>query len=478
MKIWTSLLLSILFAFNLQAQADYDVKINIKNYDYDTLYIGYKFGDKQYIKDTLTAISKGKFELTGTDTIKDGMYLVVLKPKRDYMEFLIDKGDHHFSISTDAKDLSKVKFKHSSANKHFQEYADFLKSMRPKAEKLRKQIQVQDSLKNTKKKEELTKQYENLDNEVAEYQQNFIKKYAGTLPAVIVKSYSEIKFPDFKGTDKEIQEQKYYYYRRHFFDNIDFSDERLLYTNLLDKKITYYIDKLIPQHPDTISLELDGLLKKMESNDEMHKYYLISFLNKYAGSKIVGFDAVYVHLVKEYYAKGQAPWVDEDQMAKILRDAYLLEPVLIGKKAPNMTLYQKDGSARSIYDVDKPYTLLFFWSPECGHCKKAAPYLVDFFKKYKDKVAVITICNEIGGDKAPKCWEFVKDHEFDDMINLADPKYSSHFKTVYNVKSTPTIYILNKDKEIIMKRIPAKELPDVMKQLIERDQKLEKEKKK
>ena len=478
MKFLTSLLFLVLFAFNLQAQTDYKIKIEIKNYPHDSIFIGYKFGDKQYIKDTLTQTKKGHFVFEGNDTIKNGMYLVVLQPKNDFLEFLIDKNDHHFSMSADFKDLNNsLKFKKSSSNKTFQEYGDFLKSQRPKAEKLRKQIHVQDSLKNTAKVEALKKELGNIDKDVIAYQKKFIKKYAGTFPALMVKSLTEVEVPEFEGDEKEVQKKKYYYYRNHYWDNIDMTDERLLYTNFFDRKVSFYIDKLVPQHPDTISQELDLLLKKMEPNKEMYKYYLISFLNKYASSKIVGFDAVYVHLAKEYYAKGKTPWVGEEQLAKILRDAYLLDPVLIGKKAPNMTLYKQDGSSKSIYDVDKPYTLLFFWSPECGHCKKAAPYLVKFFKEFKDQVEVITICNEIGDDNVKKCWETAKDHEFNDMINLADPKYISHFKTVYNVKSTPTIYILNKDKEIIMKRIPAKDLPDVMKQLIKRDKEKAKEKK-
>ncbi|HHB78560.1 MAG TPA: DUF5106 domain-containing protein [Saprospiraceae bacterium] len=473
MKIWTSLLFALLFAFQLQAQTDYNIKIEIKNYPQDTLLIGYKFGDKQYIKDTLRAEKKGKFVFKGTDTLKNGIYLAVLQPKKDFVEFMVDKNDHHFSMSADANDLANsLKFKHSHSNKIFQEYGEFLKKERPKAEKLRKEIHVQDSLKNDAKKKELEKEIEKIDNEVAEYQKKFIKENAGTLPALMVKGLSEPTIPEFEGDEKEVRTKKYYYYRNHYFDNFDFSDERLLYTNFFDNKVNFYVDKLIPQHPDTISGELDVLLKKMEPNKEMYKYYLISFLNKYASSKMVGFDAIYVHLVKEYYAKGKTPWVDEDQLAKILRDAFLLEPVLIGKKAPNITLYKKDGSSKSIYDVDKPYTLLFFWSPDCGHCKKAAPYLVKFFKEFKDQVEIITICNELGSEKkVNKCWEGVKEDGFDDMINLVDPKYLSHFKTVYNVKSTPTIYILNKDKEIIMKRIPAKDLPDVMRKLIDYDNK-------
>lgn len=470
MKIWTSLLFLTLLSFGLQAQTDYKIKIELKNYEHDTVFVGYKFGDKQYIKDTIPANKKGKFIFEGKDTIKNGMYLVVLQPKNDFIEFLIDKGDHFFSISADAKDLTNtLKFKKSSSNKAFQDYGAFLKKQRPKAEKLREELHIQDSLKNETKKKEIEDKLDLIDTEVANFQKSFIEKNKGTLPALLVNGLKEVEVPEFEGDEKEVQKKKYYYYRAHYFDHIDFSDERLLYTNFFDRKMSFFVDKLIPQHPDTIAYEIDKLLTKMEPNKEMYKYYLIAYLNKYAASKIVGFDAVYVHLAKEYYAKGKTPWVGEDQLAKILRDAYLLDPVLIGKTAPNMTLYKQDGTAKSIYDVDKPYTLLFFWSPECGHCKKAAPYLVKFFKEYKDQVEVITICNELGDDKVKKCWETATDHEFNDMINLADPKYSSHFKTVYNVKTTPAIYILNKDKEIIMKRIPAKDLPEVMKQLIEQE---------
>lgn len=471
MKIWTSLLFILFFAFTTKAQVDYKIKIKVKNYDSDTLIIGNKYGKQQYIKDTLIADKKGSFLFTGKDTLESGVFLMVFQPNKEFIEFLVDDNDKHFGISVDFSDLeSSIKFKNSISNKAFQEYTSFLKKLKPKAEKIKKEIHVQDSLKNTVKKDELTKQLDKLDIDVKNFQISYIKKYKGSLPALIVRSLQEPDMPTFTGDPKEIRIKQYYFYRAHYFDNIDLADERLLHTNILARKIDFYVDRLIPQHPDTISVELDKILQKMEPNPEMYKFYLIQFLNNYAGSNIVGFDAIYVHLVNNYYAKGKTPWVDKKQMAKILRDASLLDPVLIGKTPPNITLYKEDGTPKEIFDVDKPYTLLFFWGPDCGHCKKAAPYLVDFYKAYKDQVAVITICNEIS-KKTPKCWEGIKDHDYGEMINLADPKYTSHFKTLYNVKLTPTIYILNDKKEIIMKRIPAKELKDVMKQLIEMEQK-------
>ncbi len=469
-QIIPALLVLVLMAHLPAAgQADYDIRFEVANYDNDSLLIGYNFGTQQYIRDTLLAESKGHFRLRGTDTLKSGMYLAVLLPSKSFIEFLVDGADTHFKVQFDAKDPgNSVKISGSPTNKIFKEYADFLSGRRKEADELQQEIKLQDSLKNEKKLTALKARLDELDKEVRAYQRRFVEKHKGTLPAAIIKALTMVDIPDFKGSEEEIRKKQYYYYRRHYFDNIDLTDERLLYTNVLASKINTYIDKVLPQHPDTISAELDMLLKRMEPNPEVFKFFLIDFLNKFAKSQIVGFDAIYVHLVKNYYEKGKAPWVEEEQLAKIVRDANLLDPVLIGKKAPNLTLYKKDGTPHQLYDVDKDYTLLFFWSPECGHCKKAAPYLVDFFKKYKDKVAVITICNEIL-DKSKKCWEFIDDHQFNDMINLADPRYRSNFKVRYNVKTTPTIYILDKDKKIIMKRIPAKELPRVMDELMKRN---------
>ncbi len=468
MKLIASLLL-LLFASRSQAQSDYKIEITLKNYPYKTLLIGYEYGSQKYPKDTLTLNSNGQFVFEGKDSIKNGLYFIVLQPKNEFLEFIIDYNDHHFAIAADAQNvLQTLVYKNSSSNQLFKEYEAFLKS---KQDQMAQIIQKKKSLPDTPENQQKIKaDLKSLDTEIGAFQADFIKQHKGTFPALIAQSLSPIKLPSFTGSTEEILTQSLAYQRAHFWDNIDFDDKRLLYTNFFDEKMTYYMNEFIPQHPDTISQEMDVLLTRMTENNEMYQYYLVAWLNKYAHTVTKGLDAVYVHLVKNYFAKGKSTRITEDQLASILRDVELLEPVLIGKKAPNITLYKQDGSAMSIYDSDKPYTLLFFWGPDCGHCQKAAPYLVKFFDKYKDQVEVITICNEIGDEKVKKCWQGVTDHEYNKMINLADPKYTSSFKTAYYVKMTPTVYILNKDKIIIAKNILAKELSSTMERLIAQDQ--------
>jgi len=463
MKFIASLLI-LLFAAAGQAQSDYKIEITLKNYPYKTLLIGYEYGSQKYPKDTLTLNAQGQFVFEGTEPLKNGLYFIVLQPKNEFLEFTIDYNDHHFAIEADANDvISSLVFKNSAANSIFQEYEAFLKSKQLQMAQIIKSKQTPPTEANI---QSIKAKLKKLDTEIGQFQKNFIQQHKGSFAAVIARSLSPVKPPVFTGTPDEILRKNLNYQRNHYWDNIDFKDERLLYTNFFDEKMTYYLNEFIPQHPDTIWQEMDFLLKKMEPNKELFQYYLATWLNKFGHSVTKGLDAVYVHLVKEYFAKGKATMLTEDQLATLLRDVELLEPVLIGKKAPNITLYKQDGSAMSIYDTKKPYTLLFFWGPDCGHCQKAAPYLVKFFKEYKDQVEVITICNEVGDEKVKKCWQGVTNHEYNDMINLADPKYTSGFKTAYYVKMTPTIYLLNKDKVIIDKNILSKELSATMKQII------------
>ena len=123
----------------------------------------------------------------------------------------------------------------------------------------------------------------------------------------------------------------------------------------------------------------------MEPAPETFKFYLSHFLNEYAASKIVGFDAVYVHLVDKYYANGKADWVEQDNLDKIVKRANDIRPTLIGKIGADLTVYSQDDTPITISELDYEYLILLFWKPDCGHCKKAMPDYVKFNEKWSSK---------------------------------------------------------------------------------------------
>lgn len=245
------------------------------------------------------------------------------------------------------------------------------------------------------------------------------------------------------------------------------ADDRLLRTPVLERKVLTYIDKMVAPTPDSLTKEIDyilGMSKKGEG--EVYRYLLSTILNKYAQSKIMGHDAVYVHIALEYYAKGEAPWVEKEQLEKIIDNALRLKPLLIGKKAPNLELTTLAGQKTSLYNLNSKFVAVYFWDPDCGNCSKTTTKLVEVYKEFKSKgLEIFGICNKTYKELA-KCGEKEKEKQMN-WLNTADPygQGQAHYK--YYIQANPTIYLLDKDKVIRYKRIDAEQLRDILNRELE-----------
>lgn len=450
------------------AQKGHNFRVKLDNYPEKDLVLGFHYGEKQYVKDTVQADADGYFVFKADTLLPSGVYLLVLKPDNNFVQLMIPSDDQVFTVNTDAKDsVNKMKVKGSDDNDLFYTYLQYLSKFRPEADTLRAQMgrlkgQASDSLK-------LAAKLTDIDKQVKKYQQELLTKHPNTISAKIVRASIDPEPPEFKGLERDVQAKRYYWYRAHYFDNLDVSDPTLLRSPVLHSKIDQYVTKVTPQHPDSVNIAMDLILSKMKDSKENYKYYLIHFLNYYAKSNIVGFDACYVHLAKEYYCKGQAPWSKKEDLDKICDNAARLEPILIGKIAPNITVKNKENQPVSLWDVDADYTVLFFWDPECSHCKKAAPFMVEFATKFKDRgVKVFALCTAVG-EKSGECWKSAEEKGYSDFLflNTFDPYLQSKFKQLYDIRTTPQIFILDRKHEILMKRIGAEELSKVMEQVMQ-----------
>ncbi|HJW30972.1 MAG TPA: hypothetical protein VJ508_17200, partial [Saprospiraceae bacterium] len=97
---------------------------------------------------------------------------------------------------------------------------------------------------------------------------------------------------------------------------------------------------------------------------------------------------------------------------------------------------------------------------------KAIPFVIDFYNTYKDKgVQVLAVCTKTGDDIS-ECWNAIKDRGMDIWVNAADQYLRSRYKSIYDVKTTPQIFILDKDKKILVKKIGGEDLKPVMDELL------------
>jgi thiol-disulfide isomerase/thioredoxin len=457
---YLSLLAFFLFSVNdTIAQNAVEINIKVKNYENDTLIIGNYFGERQVVFDTLYAKKPGVFDLKKQEPLQPGMYMALIKPQNTFIQFMANLNESKFSFEFDAEDLEDVKFKNSKDNNLFYSYVRFIKDLRLNSERIKEQKKMAEQ--SGEDVSSLDEELKKFDKQVVDFQKDIINNHRGTLTALLLAANKEVEIPEFTVGDEAVLRQKRYeYFKEHYFDNIDMTHPAFLRMPYGFNKLDTYLNKVLVQIPDSVNAGLDLIFQKLEPNEEAFRYYLSYYLNHYSKSKIVGIDGIVVHLIDKYYAKGKAPWVSEENMEKILKSANDLRPLLIGKICPNFTTYTEDGKAVELHKIDSDYTILLFWANDCGHCKKAMPHYVEYMEKNKDKdITFMTVCSK-AQDKVKTCWEGVKEKKMEGFINTAD-EYA-RWRRLMAVDSTPKMFVMDRDKKILIKDLPAERFAEIM----------------
>ncbi|OFY83092.1 MAG: hypothetical protein A3F72_19050 [Bacteroidetes bacterium RIFCSPLOWO2_12_FULL_35_15] len=439
-------------------QDGYNIKITVKGVKAGaTCILANYYGDKQYIKDSAIVNDKGELIFKGKEKFPEGIYLLV-PPNKKYFDFVMD-AEQNFSLETDTTDFIKnMKVKGSEENKFFYDYQLFMSSKQKQIEPL--QVLYKKTKNNKDSSKLLQDKIAAIDKEVKDYKLTFIKSNPKSFVSKLFKAMEEPEIPEAPILANGAKDSTfaYRYYKSHFFDNLDFSDERLLRTPIFHNKIKQYMDKLTPQTPDSINVSTDYLIGKAQANKEVFKYVVYWLTYTYESSNIMGMDAVFVHLVEKYYVTKQAFWVDSTQLFKITNRAYTLKPLLLGKNAPSINMMDTIGKPFPLYDVKSKYTVLVFWDHGCGHCKKEVPKLAELYhKSLKAKgVAVYAIETE---DKPDDWKKFIIENKLD-WINVHQPDQYQRAvtKKIYDIYSTPVIYLLDEKKIIKAKRIDVEQL--------------------
>lgn len=186
----------------------------------------------------------------------------------------------------------------------------------------------------------------------------------------------------------------------------------------------------------------------------------------------MGQDAVFVHLYNKYHSKGVSNWLNKTQDSVITRRAFMLMSNLIGEMAANLEFADTTGKTKALYEVDAPYTVIIFWDPNCGHCKDEIPRLDSMYRAswQKKKVKIYAVLSET--EKLKEQWlTFIREKKIGDWVNVYQTKAALDeetknqrptFRQLYNVEMTPTMYLLDKEKRIIAKKLTLEQMNDLI----------------
>ena len=473
----------VVISNNSFSQDAYRFEGQVKGLKDSTCMLAYYYGDKQFAKDTAEIDEEGRFVFSGDETLDHGMYMVVL-PDGNYFEMIVTEDRFSFTTSLDNL-IGNMKFSNSNENEKFYGYMQFISQK----QKALKELQLKKENASEKEAKSIDLQIDKMGKVVMDFQTNFTTNNPNILFSKILNASKDVEIPNLPlladGTEnKDLQFQ---YYKSHFFDNFDFSDGRLIRTPVFHSKINTYLENLTAKIPDSIIVSCDYLIEKSRENSDVFKYVVSYLTSTYERSKIMGLEKVFVHLVNKYYKTNEVTWVDEAQMFKIIDRAETIEPLMIGSKAPNLVLRDTSNFIHNLYAINKDLTMLIFYDPDCGHCKEVVSDVKQNYDEWLNNgisIEVIAICVELDRDK----WiEFINNYDTGDWINVAEFKtyvdgefnrqndpYVTPFpyvKQIYDINGTPKIYLLDKDKNILVNSIKGNISVDQLSEIVENESK-------
>ena len=219
----------------------------------------------------------------------------------------------------------------------------------------------------------------------------------------------------------------------HFWDGIEAFDGPTDENPVLSAQIDFYFDKMVPPLPDSITLEINRLVERTSDNPDLRDFILWHLLEKYEHPEYMSQDQVFVFLYDQYFSQLEIKDLNDINRPLIKQKADRLRRLALFQPAPEI----KISDSIDLQAIKSDYTVLFFYDHDCDLCQQEMMDL-DSVCAAHPEITVLAI--DMNTD----------DVRFDVLYDL------------YDIETTPLIYVLDRDKRIIAKKIRAKQIEFVV----------------
>jgi peroxiredoxin len=456
----------ILFFSSLASFAQNGHRINFKVHGWKdtTVYLGRYHGESTVIIDTTEVNAVGAFAFQSDKLLPCGVYFLVKKTARaniKVFEFVVGD-DQTFSLETTSPDyVDNMKVVGDNDNALFFEDISFRTARYKEAEPYIKVLK--DSSLTGEQKKDARQSFSKVSEKVKAHQKNLMTKHPRTITVRVMKAFTpiEVPAPPRKANGNIDSTFQLKYYRQHYFDNFDLADDALirLPQPVYQQKLKEYLGNLFVPQPDSVTKAVYAVVERAKKNQETYQYAVLNCMSIYQHPAIMGLDEVFANLYDQYIKTGEMDYgLDAKTKQNIQEYADKIRSSMIGRLGANLIMQNENLQPKSLYDVKANYTILYFFRPDCSHCREETPKLVGFYNKSKDKFGLEVFA--VSSDTSmKKLRDFIK--EFNTKwITVDGPRsyIKKHFLTLYHADTTPTIYILDDKKKIIAKGITVEQL--------------------
>ncbi|MDR3011435.1 MAG: DUF5106 domain-containing protein [Sphingobacterium sp.] len=237
----------------------------------------------------------------------------------------------------------------------------------------------------------------------------------------------------------------------HFWDKFDMQDTAQVKNPEKGEQQLADFLQLLAKTPDSATRDnaVDLMLDKAKVNRTSFDYFIKQYEHYlYDGNSPMRNDIVYESVLR-YLIK-------TDLLSDLEKEAYRPIYKLVlrnkeGQTAEGFSYELAKGKKQKLSDTKAKYTFLIFYDPDCSHCKETihqlrdTPQLVQLFTQLQVQVIAI----DPWGDRTK--WKNYQSQLSEQWINGFDSESKILSFNLYDLKASPTIYLLDENKKVLLK---------------------------
>jgi len=436
--MFKKLLILLLFVTTfVTAQDTIRVKINpVEDFKSIIIY-SIKGGEQRYIANTSLVDEEFKLEIPEGSPI--GMYRLHFGRDNGYFDFIYNHESVSVKFEATNPEMTAV-FDVSEENKVYQDYLTTIGQQQYKVDS------IQFSYFTSEKMPNLEENYRLELNNLYKLQDSFEKRAKDKFAFDFIIANEKFYQPNIV-----VSTQEYLHLiKEHFYDYVDFSNKNLSQSSFYVDKVIEYVfyvttsEDLVTDQKNKKEAIVYSM-QKIGDNYDVKASVLNVLMYTFASQQNLEMSA----FVKKEYLKLPEKYISDIFISKI--DALL--KLAVGKVVPEI-IWQEKGEDKKLLalDIAQNYVLVF-WSTTCSHCLSEIPKLYSFTEKISNLkvIAVALEENEISFNEHIKT--------LPNWINILGlEKWNNEFAKLYDITSTPTYFVLDADKRIILKPKSLEEL--------------------
>lgn len=235
----------------------------------------------------------------------------------------------------------------------------------------------------------------------------------------------------------------------HFWDGMDFSRPGSVDQNALNDAMNVYGSAAMYASKDKVKESIGRIIKNLKGNPTLTLQFTKGAEEIFFGPRAIAWiDELYIPFIKSVISEKK---ISDSRKARYKELLVMLQRNALGAKFPESRILLSNGSHK-VLSVKAPLTLIEFGNPDCDDCKfsrmklEMASDLMEMVSS--GDLDIMFIVADCVPDEEQEVLEMLKAFPADWSAGIV---YGGD--DIYDIRQTPSFYILNNKGEILMKNL-------------------------